>query len=132
MVKKTLWVLIPFLLIFLLGLALLLRPHNQVPVIEVVDTFARQAKTGQRSPHRHTVVYANVKIELDGVAHIVTVHDNTWNPLKAGDIVEVTRGLSGGIVEYNTREARRLMLSSVVMGPVCMLLFETIAKRRKL
>ena len=131
MFKKTLWVLILFLLIFLLGLALLLRPHNQVPVIEVVDTFARQEKTGQRSPHRHTVIYANVKIELDGAAHIVTVHDNTWNPLKAGDIVEVTRGLSGGIVEYNTREARRLMLPSVVMGPVCMLLFWAIAKRRK-
>jgi hypothetical protein len=51
--------------------------------------------------------------------------------LKTGDIVEVTRGLSGEIVEYDTREACRLMLSSAVMGPVCMLLFWAIAKRRK-
>jgi hypothetical protein len=72
-----------------------------------------------------------VKIELYGVAHIVTVHDNTWNPLKTGDIVEVTKDLTGGIVEYNTREACRLMLFSTVMGPVCMLLFWIIAKRRK-
>ena len=128
--KKALLILIPFLLIFLLGLAQFLCPQYQVSVEEVVDTFTRQEKTGQRSPHRHTVAYANVKIELDGVLHIVTVHDNTWDPLKAGDIVEVTRGLSGGIVEYNTREAYRLMLFSAMMGLVCLLLFWAIAKRR--
>lgn len=131
MIKKELWILLPFLLIFLLGLALFLRPHRQAPIIEIVDTFTRQEKTGQRTPHRHTVAYSNVKIELHGVEHIVTVHDNTWNPLKAGDVVEVTKDLSGGIVEYNTKEACRLMLSSAVMGPVCVLLFRAIAKRKK-
>ena len=52
-----LWVMIPFVLIFLLGLFLLLRPQYQVPIVEVVDTFTRQEKTGQRSPHRHTVAW---------------------------------------------------------------------------
>ena len=61
MLKKALWVWIPFLLIFLFGLALLLRPQYQVPIVEVVETFTRQEKTGQRSPHRHAVAYATVQ-----------------------------------------------------------------------
>ena len=61
MFKKALWVMIPFILIFLLGLFLLLRPQYQVPIVEVVDTFTRQEKTGQRSPYRHTVAYTTVK-----------------------------------------------------------------------
>ena len=92
MLKKALWVMIPFLLIFLLGLFLFLRPQYRVPIVEVVDTFTQQEKTGQRSPHRHTVAYATVKVDLDGEKHEVTVHDNTWKPLKAGDSVVVTRG----------------------------------------
>ena len=61
MLKKALWISLPFLLIFLLGLALLLRPQYQVPIVEVMDTFTRQEKTGQRSPHRHSVAYVTVK-----------------------------------------------------------------------
>ena len=112
MLKKMLWVMIPFLLIFLLGLFLLLRPQYQVPIVEVVDTFTRQEKTGQRSPH--------------------TVHDNTWKPLKAGETVIVTRGLFGKIVEYRTRNAYRLMAFSAVMGSACMMVFWIIGKRKKL
>lgn len=89
MLKKALWVIIPFLLIFLLGLALLLRPHFHVPIVHVVNNFTRQEKTSQRSSHRHTVDYATVKVELDGTEHEVTVHDNTWKPLKPGDTVLV-------------------------------------------
>jgi preprotein translocase subunit YajC len=130
MLKKALWVMIPFLLIFLLGLFLLLRPQYQVPIVEVVDTFTRQEKTGQRSPHRHTVAYATVKVALDGGEHEVTVHDNTWKPLKSGDSVIVTRGLFGKIVEYRTRSAYRLMVCAATMGPACLLLFWIIAKRK--
>ena len=130
MQKKALLILLPFLLIFLSGLFLLLRPHYETQVIEVVNTFSRQEKTGQRSAHRHTVYYADVKIELDGTLHTVTVHDRTWAPLKTGDSVTVTRGLSGGIVEYDTGNAGKLMLFSAVMGPLCLLLFWIISKRR--
>lgn len=130
MLKKMLWVMIPFVLIFLLGLFLLLLPQYQVPIVEVVDTFTRQEKTGQRSPHRHTVAYATVKVALDGKEHEVTVHDNTWKPLKAGDTVLVTRGLFGKIVEYKTDEAHRLLLLSVTMGPLCLLLFWIITRRK--
>ena len=72
-----------------------MRPQYRVPIVEVVDTFTQQEKTGQRSPHRHTVAYATVKVDLDGEEHEVTVHDNTWKPLKAGDTVVVTPGLFG-------------------------------------
>ena len=130
MLKKSLWVLIPFLFIFLLGLFLLLRPQYQVPIVEVVETFSRQEKTGQRSPHRHTVVYVTVMVELDGREQEVTVHDDAWMPLQAGDSVVVTRGLFGRIVEYRTRNAYRLMLFSAVMGPICMLVFWVITKRK--
>lgn len=127
-----LWVMIPFVLIFLLGLFLLLRPQYQVPIVEVVDTFTRQEKTGQRSPHRRTVAYATVKVALDGKEHEVTVHDNTWKPLKAGDTVVVTRGLFDRIIEYRTRNAFRLMAFSAVMGSACMMVFWIIGKRKKL
>ena len=60
MFKKALWLMIPFMLIFLLGLILLMRPQYHVPIVEVMDTFTRQEKTGQRSAHRHTVDYATV------------------------------------------------------------------------
>jgi len=123
---------IPFMLIFLLGLILLMRPQYHVPIVEVMDTFTRQEKTGQRSAHRHTVDYATVKVALDGKEHEVTVHDNTWKPLKAGDTVVVTRGLFGRIVEYRTRNAYRLMAFSAVMGSACMMVFWIIGKRKKL
>ena len=129
MTKKALLILLPFLLIFLVGLFLRLRPQYQVPIVEVVDTFTRQEKTGQRSSHTHTVAYADVKIGFEGGEYTVTVHDNTWEPLKAGDTVVVTRGPFGGLVEYRTKNADRLMLFSAVLGPVCMLLYWVIAKR---
>ncbi len=132
MLKKALWMMIPFMLIFLLGLILLMRPQYHVPIVEVMDTFTRQEKTGQRSAHRHTVDYATVKVALDGKEHEVTVHDNTWKPLKAGDTVVVTRGLFGRIVEYRTRNAYRLMAFSAVMGSACMMVFWLIGKRKKL
>ena len=132
MLKKALWMMIPFMLIFLLGLILLMRPQYHVPIVEVMDTFTRQEKTGQRSAHRHTVDYATVKVELDGEEHKVTVHDNSWQPLKTGDTVVVTRGLFGRIVEYRTRNAYRLMAFSAVMGAACMMVFWIIGKRKKL
>lgn len=130
MFKKAFLILLPFLLIFLLGFFLLLRPQYRAPIIEVVNTFTRQEKTGQRSSHTHTVAYAVVKIEFEGSEHTVTVHDHTWQPLKAGDRVVVTRGLFGGFVEYSTGNAYRLMLFSAVMGLVCMLVFWIMAKRK--
>ena len=129
MLKKALWMMIPFMLIFLLGLILLMRPQYHVPIVEVMDTFTRQEKTGQRSAHRHTVDYATVKVELDGEEHKVTVHDNSWQPLKAGDTVVVTRGLFGRIVEYRSRSAYRLIVCAATMGPACLLLFWIIVKR---
>lgn len=127
MQKKALLILIPFLLIFLYGLFLLLRPQYEAQVIEVVRVFSRQEKTSMRSSHTHTVYYADVKIELDGSVHTVTVHDHTWKPLEAGDSVVVTQGLSGKVVEYNTGNARRMILFSVSMGPLCLLLFRIIS-----
>ncbi|MBR2260037.1 MAG: hypothetical protein IJ899_22425 [Blautia sp.] len=130
MLKKALPVLIPFILIFLLGLALLLRPHYQAQIIEVTGTFSRQEKTGMRSSHRHTVDYADVVVKVDGDKYPVTVHDKTWDPLKAGDYVVVTRSLGGKIVEYRTVNAYRLMACAAIMGPVAFGLFVVIMKRR--
>ena len=130
MFKKALWMMIPFMLIFLLGLILLMRPQYHVPIVEVMDTFTRQEKTGQRSAHRHTVDYATVKVELDGEEHKVTVHDNSWQPLKTGDTVVVTRGLFGRIVEYRSRSGYRLIVCAATMGPACLLLFWIIVKRK--
>ena len=130
MLKKALWLMIPFLFIFLLGLFLLLRPKYQVPIVEVMDTFTRQEKTGQRSPHRHTVAYATVKVELDGKEHEVTVHDDAWMPLKAGDSVVVTLGLFGKVIEYRTRNAYKLMACVAIMGPVCVLVLWIMVKKR--
>ena len=129
MLKRALLILMPFLLIFLVGLFLLLRPQYQVPIIEVVETFTRQEKTGQRSSHTHTVAYADVEIEFEGSEYTVTVHNHAWEPLKAGDFVVVTRGLFGGLVEYSTKNANILMLFSAIMGPICMLIFWIIAKK---
>ena len=131
MLKKALWVLIPFLFIFLFGLFLLLRPQYPVPIVEVVETFTRQEKTGQRSPHRHTAAYATVKVDLDGEEHEVTVHDHSWAPLKAGDTVVVTRGLFGRIVEYRAGNAYRLMACAAIMGPVSALALWMMARRKK-
>lgn len=130
MLKKALWLMIPFLFIFLLGLFLLLRPKYQVPIVEVVNTFTRQEKTGQRSPHRHTVAYTSVKVELDGKEYEVTVHDDAWMPLKAGDTVVVTRELFGKVVEYRTRNAYKLMACVAIMGPMCLLLLWIMRKKR--
>ena len=130
MLKKALWISLPFLLIFLLGLALLLRPQYQVQVTEIVDTFTRQEQTGQRSPHRHTVDYATVKVELDGKVYEVTVHDNTWEPLKVGDTVVVTGGAFGKVIEYRTKNAYRLMAFAAIMGAMCVLVFIIIAKKK--
>ena len=113
MQKKALLILIPFLLIFLYGLFLLLRPQYEAQVIEVVRVFSRQEKTS--------------KIELDGSVHTVTVHDHTWKPLEAGDSVVVTQGLSGKIVEYTTGNGRSMILFSVSMGPLCLLMFRIIS-----
>ena len=129
MIKKALIILIPFLFIFLFGFFLLLRVQYQVPVVEVLDSFTRQETTGHPSAKRRSVAYAVVKIEFDGREHTVTVHDNTWEPLKTGDRVVVTRGLSGRLVEYRTTNACRLMTFSAFMGPVCMLGFWVITKR---
>ena len=131
MPKKALWILLPFLIIFLLGLALLLRPQYQVQVTDIVETFTRQEKAGQRSSHRHAVAYAAVKVTLDGKEYEVTVHDNAWEPLKAGDTVVVTRGAFGRIVEYRTRNAYRLMACAAIMGPVCVLGFWVIARKKR-
>ena len=130
--KKALPVLIPFILMFFLGLALLIRPHYQVQIIEVLDTFTRQEKTGMRSSHRHAVDYADVVVEVDGDQQTVTVHDKTWESLKAGDNVVVTRTLGGKVVEYRTVNAYRLMACAVMMGPVVLWLFVLIARRRRL
>ena len=129
--KKAFIILFPFLLIFLFGFFLLLRVQYQVPVIEVADSFTRQEVTGHPSAKRRSVAYAVVKVEFEGREHTVTVHDNTWEPLKAGDRVVVTRGLSGRLVEYRTTNACRLMMFSAVMGPVCMVMFLIITKRNQ-
>jgi len=128
--KKVFLVLLPFLLIFLFGFSLLLRPQFPVQITEVVDTFARQEKTSPRSTHRHTVYYATVTVALDDVQHQVIVRDNTWMPLKAGDSIVVTKDLFGRVVEYSTRKAYILMLFSAFMGPMCFLLAVSIAKRQ--
>lgn len=128
--RRMAWLLmIPFALMFILGLALRVRPQYPVQVIEVLDSFSRQEKTSPRGSHRRTVYYANVRVELDGEIATVTVHDPTWEPLKPGDRVVVTRNLFGKVVEYTSADAYRLM-GAAAMGPVCLLLYLVIARRK--
>ena len=131
MPKKALLILIPFVLMFLFGLALLLRPHHPAQIVEVIGTFTRQEKTGQRSVHRHTVCYAEVTVDIDGALRTLTVHDDPWDPLAAGDSVIVTKNLFGKTVEYRTVNAGRLMACAAVMGPLCLLLFLMLSRRKK-
>jgi len=93
MFKKALWMMIPFMLIFLLGLYLIMRPQYQVPIVEVMDTFTRQEKTGQRSSHRSAVEYATVKVELEGKESAGTVlHDSDiWQKESNGTIPTALR-----------------------------------------
>ncbi len=129
--KKAAALLLPFVLFFFFGLALFLRPQYPVQILEVVERFAREEKTGQRSSHRETVYYATVVVELDGIRHTVTVHDKTWIPLKEGDLVTVTKGLFGGIREYRTKNAQDLLLLSTFFLPLLVIVLWIFRKQKK-
>lgn len=129
--KKVLLALCPFVLVFLIGCALVLRPPYPARVVEVVDAFARQEKTGQRSTHRKTVYYATVRVELDGVLHDVTVHEPTWKPLKVGDSVTVARSFGGRIVEYSTKNGYILMAFSALSGALALWILKRDSREKK-
>ena len=129
--KKMLLVLLPFVLLFLLGFGLLIRPHFQVQIAQVTKRFTKQEKTSMRSSHRREAHYAEVLVAADGRQQAVTVRDNAWIPLEAGHRVVVARSLAGKLVEYTTDEAYSLIACSAVMGPAVCGLFALIARRKK-
>lgn len=128
--KRALWIIVPFALMLLASVGLLLRPYDEVEVINVVETFSRQEKDNPRGPHRKTVYYAVVEVDYRGEPATVTVHDATWNPLQAGDTVRVRRNLFGRVVEYYTVPARRMILLSATLGPLALAMYVFIYRRK--
>jgi len=131
--KKTVLALIPWILLFCVGLVLLFRPTYFVPVVKVKETFTKQEKTSMRSSHREEVSYAVVQVQIGEELHEVTVRDNFWFPLKAGDSVIVTRSLGGKYVEKRSETAYTVIAFSVLMGVIAVITERcmTICQRRR-
>lgn len=131
--KKTILALIPWILLFCVGLVLLFRPTYYVPVVKVKETFTKQEKTHMRSSHREEVAYAVVQVQIGEELHEVTVRDNSWFPLKAGDSVIVTRNFLGKYVEKRSETAYTVIAFSVLMGVIAVITERcmTICQRRR-
>lgn len=128
--KRALWIILPFVALLLFGMGLLLRPSREAKVLNVVETFSRQEKISFRSPHRRTVCYAVVEVAYGDSTATLTVHDRVWDPIRPGEAVRVTRDVTGKVVEYRTYNAVRLIVCSVIFGPLSLLLFIHIYKKR--
>jgi len=61
----------------------------QVPIVEVIDTFTQQKKTGHPSTKQHTVAYAVVKIEFEGSEYTVTVFDDIGDLSKPEYLIRI-------------------------------------------
>ena len=57
---KALPILITCLVVFLMGLTLLMRPHYEVEVLEVVDTFTRMKGLSSHNSSRRQIGRAHV------------------------------------------------------------------------
>ena len=80
-----------------------MRPRQQVQVTKVVETFTKRESEGTKSSRTYkTVPYAVVEVDYNGETATVTVHDNTWIPIKPGNHVLVTKSITGKIVEYES------------------------------
>ncbi len=132
MKKTILWMTVPFLFLLFVGLYLLLRPHQEVQVIEVVDNYTKQEKDGQRSSHKKTVYYAVVKVEIDGETTEVTVHENEWHPLQAGDYVTVTKGITGKYIEYKAGTAYGVVACAALTGLITIICIVFLWKRKRI
>ena len=101
--KRSRMMMIPFIIMFIWGVFLIMQPRQQVQVTKVVDTYTRRESEGTKSSRTYnTVPYAVVEVDYNGETATVTVHDNTWIPIKPGDHVLVTKSITGKIVEYES------------------------------
>jgi hypothetical protein len=101
--KRSRMMMIPFIIMFIWGVFLIMRPRQQVQVTKVVETFTKRESEGTKSSRTYkTVPYAVVEVDYNGETATVTVHDNTWIPIKPGDHVLVTKSITGKIVEYES------------------------------
>ena len=85
--KRSRMIMIPFIIMFIWGVFLIMRPRQQVQVTKVVETFTRRESEGTKSSRTYkTVPYAVVEVDYNGETATVTVHDNTWclHPYKTG------------------------------------------------
>ena len=131
MKAKALPILITCLLVFLIGFSFLLRPHYETQVLEVVETYTRMKSNGSRnSIHRHPVKYAVVRVEVDGTSYDVTVRDNTWIPIRAGDTITVMPRLFGGMVQYRPDRIYVPTMLAAIPGIVALVIFLIIKERQ--
>lgn len=101
--KRSRMIMIPFIIMFIWGVYLIMRPCQQVQVTKVVETYTKKESKGSKSSRKYkTVAYAVVEVDYNGETAAVTVHDNTWIPIKPGDHVLVTKSITGRIVEYES------------------------------
>ena len=83
--KRSRMMMIPFIIMFIWGVFLIMRPRQQVQVTKVVETFTKRESEGTKSSRTYkTVPYAVVEVDYNGETATVTVHDNTWIPIKPG------------------------------------------------
>ena len=82
--RRSRMMMIPFIIMFIWGVFLIMRPRQQVQVTKVVETFTKRESEGTRSSRTYkTVPYAVVEVDYNGETATVTVHDNTWIPGKS-------------------------------------------------
>ena len=100
--KRSKMIMIPFIIMFIWGVFLIMRPCQQVQVTKVVETYTKRESKGTKSSRTYkTVAYAVVEVDYNGETATVTVHDNTWIPLKPGDQVLVTKALPARSLNMN-------------------------------
>lgn len=129
--KRTIIALIPWILLICYGLVLLFRPAYFVPILKVKETFTKQEKTSSRSSHREEVAYAVVQVQIGEELHEVTVRDNSWFLLKAGDSVIVTRNFLGKYVEKRSETAYSVIGFSVLMGVIVLITEQLVSIRQR-
>ena len=100
-------------------------------ILKVKETFTKQEKTSSRSSHREEVAYAVVQVQIGEELHEVTVRDNSWFPLKAGDSVIVTRNFLGKYVEKRSETAYSVIGFSVLMGVIVLITEQLVSIRQR-
>ena len=71
--KRSRMIMIPFIIMFIWGVFLIMRPCQQVQITKVVDTYTKRESKGTKSSRTYkTVAYAVVEVDYNGETATVT------------------------------------------------------------